>query len=140
MRVLYTVISEQAAARTDGRMDLSGVFHQLYAPGFPAQQDQMVLTTVIEWNEGEAGRKEFRIDLTDPSQAPVLTISGHTDVGPIDGQDAPPQTRLVMPLQDVVFPVAGSYLFQLFMDEATVALAPIHLVENPDAGEQEHGH
>lgn len=140
MRVLYAVISESASARADGRMDLSGVFHQLYAPGFPAQQDRMVLTTVIEWNEGETGRREFRIDLTDPNHAPVLTISGHTDVGPIEGQDAPPQTRLVMPLQDVVFPVAGSYLFQLYMGEATVALAPIHLVESPELAEQGHRH
>ena len=140
MRVLYAVVSEGASARPDGRMDIGGVFHQLYAPGFPAQQDRMVMTTVIEWNEGEMGRKEFRIDLIDPNNAPVLTISGHTDVGPIEGQDAPPQTRLVMPMEDIVFPTEGTYLFQLYLDGATVALAPLHLVENPDAADHAHVH
>jgi hypothetical protein len=135
LRVLYAVICEEASARADGRVDMHGVFHQLYAPGFPAQQDQMVLATAIEWNEGELGRQAFRIDLLDPNDTPVLTISGHTDVGPSAGGDAPPQTRLVMPLENVVFPTAGTYVFHLYVGEASTstALAPLHVIENPDA-------
>ena len=133
MRVLYAVICEDARAREDGRMDLHGVFHQLYAPGFPAQQDRMVLAAALEWNAGELGRKAFRIDLLDPNRTPVLTISGHTDVGVSAGGDAPPQTRLVMPLEGVVFPVAGTFVFHLYLDDEDLPVAPIHLIENPDA-------
>jgi hypothetical protein len=133
LRVLYAVICEDATARPDGRVDMHGVFHQLYAPGFPAAQDRMVLAAALEWNEGELGRRAFRIDLLDPAQTPVLTISGHTDVGPSAGGDAPPQTRLVMPLENVIFPTAGTYVFHLFQDEADVPVAPLHVIENPDA-------
>lgn len=133
MRVLYAVICEEAEARADGRMDMHGVFHQLYAPGFPAQQERMVLAAAVEWNEGELGRQPFRIDLLDPDQTPVLTISGHTDVGASAGGDAPPQTRLVMPLEGIVFPVAGTFVFQFYHAESVLPIAPIHLIENPDA-------
>jgi hypothetical protein len=133
VRILYAVLCESAASREDGRLDLQGVFHQLYAPGFPAQQDRMTLVVVIEWDAGEEGKTEFRIDLLDPDATPALTINGHTDVGPSPAGEAPPQTRLVMPLADIVFPAAGSYDFVLHVGDDVVRLAPLHLVENPDA-------
>src|SRR5690606_8589675 len=92
VRVLYALICEEAAAREDGRVDARGIFHQLFAPGFPAQQDHMVVAVAVEWDEGETGRQEFRIDLLDPSRSPSLTINGHTDVGPREAMSGPPQT------------------------------------------------
>lgn len=134
MRILYALICEEATSRADGRLDAGGVFHQLYAPGFPAQQDSLVLALAIEWNEGETGRRHFRIDLVDPNRSPCLTVSGHTDVNPTPQGEAPPQTRLVLPVENVVFPTAGTYLFELHIDEQTYPLTPLHIVENPAAG------
>ncbi len=134
MRVLYALICEEASAREDGRLDARGVFHQLYAPGFPAQQDRMVVAIALEWNGGEQGRRDFRIDLLDPARSPTLTINGHTDVGSREPHSGPPQTRLVMPLDGVVFPSPGTYLFQLHVGGEISDLGPIHLIENPDAG------
>lgn len=133
MRVLYTLNCEHADVRQDGRLDVHGVFHQLYAPGFPAKQDQMVLAVAIEWDEEGEGRREFRIDMLDPSGSPALTVNGHTDVSAHIPGDAPPQTRLVLPMQEVIFPVAGTYFFRLEVGEEKVMLAPLHLVENPDS-------
>jgi hypothetical protein len=133
VRTLYALICEDAAVRNDGRVDVHGVYHQLYAPGFPAQQERMMLAVAVEWDAGEEGRQEFRIDLMDPSGSPALTISGHTDVGPRTPGEAPPQTRLIMPIERVVFPVAGSYTFELNVSEVRIPLSPIHLIENPDA-------
>lgn len=132
MRVLYALLCEDATARDDGRLDVHGVFHQLFAPGFPAQQDRMVLAVAVAWETAEEGRREFRIDLVDPDSSPTLTINGHTDVAPTaDG--TPPQTRLVMPLEGVIFPAAGTYQFELHVDGQVVPLSPLHLTENPDA-------
>ena len=130
MRVLYALHCEHAEARQDGRLDVHGVFHQLYAPGFPAKQDRMVLALAIEWDTEGAGRREFRLDLNDPNENPCLTISGHTDVGDRAKAEAPPQTRLILPMEDVVFPLAGTYLFQLTVGEDKQPVAPLHLVEN----------
>jgi len=134
VRVLYALNCEHAENREDGRLDVHGIFHQLYAPGFPAKQDQMVLALAIEWDIEEPGRREFKIDMMDPSGSPALTISGHTDVTPRTEDESPPQTRLVMPMEGVVFPVAGTYLFELQVGDAAFQLAPLHLIENPDIG------
>jgi hypothetical protein len=90
VRVLYALLCEEAEARPDGRIDAQGIFHQLYAPAFPAQQDRMVLVVNLEWAADEVGRNEFRIDLLDASGSPGLTINGHTDVEWRVEADAPP--------------------------------------------------
>jgi hypothetical protein len=115
-------------------MDVQGVFHDLYAPAFPAMQDRMVLVTVIEWDQQESGTQWLRIDMLDPDQTPVATVSGGTDVIP-SPTPAPPRSRLVMPMDEVPFPTPGMYLFQLHVGEAVVPLAPLYLIENPDARE-----
>lgn len=132
MRVLYAAVCEGASERQDGRVDLHGIFQQLYAPGFPAQQDELTLAVAIEWDAGEQGRVAFRIDLSDPSGAPALTINGHSDVAQSPPGEAPPQTRLLMPMRDVVFPAAGTYLWELEMDAMRTPLAPLHLIRNPE--------
>ena len=134
MRVLYAVTCEHAEPRQDGRLDMHGIFHQLFAPGFPAKQERMVMALAIEWDEEGEGRREFKIDMMDPSRSPCLTISGHTDVSPRRAGEAPPQTRLILPMEEVIFPVVGTYLFELLVGEDRRTLAPMHLIENPGAG------
>ncbi len=111
-------------------MDVHGIFHQLYAPGFPAQQDRLVLVLVLEWESSDVGRKDFRIDLLDPSGSPVLTINGHTEVSTRREGEPPQQTRLIMPLEEVIFPTAGTYEFELHLGEVRRRLIPLHLIED----------
>lgn len=133
MKVLYALLCEQAQERPDGRLDVHGVFHQLYAPGFPAQQAQMTLAVAIEWDAPERGRRtEFSIELVDPSRSPVVSITGHTDVAEQQPLQGPPQTRVVMPLDNIVFPAEGSYTFELVVNGERQRLAPLHLIK--DAG------
>ncbi|HYW06418.1 MAG TPA: hypothetical protein VE913_05655 [Longimicrobium sp.] len=130
MRILLAVLCEHASERPDGRIDVEGVFHQLYAPGFPAQQDELMLSVVIEWEEHERGQIHFSIDMLDPSRSPALSVSGHTEVGGRLADQGPPQTRVMMPLQRVVFPVEGTYLFELVVGEHRQIIAPLHLIRN----------
>jgi hypothetical protein len=123
---------EHAHARPDGRLDAHGVFHQLYAPGFPASQDRIVLALAVEWDSEGEGRRDFSIDLRDPSGSPSLTIRGHTDITTRSPADAPPRTLLVLPMDDVVFPAAGTYLFHLETGGHSSVLAPLHLIEDPN--------
>lgn len=131
MKVLYAMLCEDANPRSDGRMDIHGVFTQLYAPGFPAKQDRMVLVTTIEWEEIERGQIHFAIDLLDPDRSPVGTINGSSDVGDGPPLSGPPQTRLVMPLDGVIFPQEGTYEFELKVEEKRQVVARLHLIENP---------
>jgi hypothetical protein len=133
VRVLYAVLCEHATAREDGRADLHGVFHHLFAPGFPARQDRMTLAMVVEWEASEAGTVPFRVDLLDPAGSPVGSLTGHTEVGTPRPLEPPQRTVLVMGLENVIFPVAGTYEFELNALEERLRVAPLHLIENPEA-------
>lgn len=130
MKLLYALLCEHAHDRHDGRLDVHGIFHQLYAPGFPASQDTLTLAMAVEWEPGEQGKIEFSVELVDPSRSPVLSITGHTDVGEQLPLQGPPQTRLVMPLENVMFPSEGTYTFDLVVNGERQRIAPLHLIRD----------
>ncbi len=113
MRILASAICDQAATADDGKLDLGGIFHDLYAPGFPATQERMTLVVVLEWGRTDSGRYSFRIDLRGPTGKRTLTVEGHSDVTPSAPGRPPPRTRLVLPLENVVFPGPGRYDFRV---------------------------
>lgn len=104
---------ESARERPDGRFDLTGVFNELSAPGFPAMQDRMTVVFIVEWEPDEHGELPLRADMIDESGRRLLTIQGHTQVEQRSTDRAPAQTRLIMPLEKVVFPKPGRYRFEL---------------------------
>jgi hypothetical protein len=113
MELILAVICDQAAERADGKLDLIGVFNELSAPGFPALQERMTVVFVMEWSREEAGRQPLRADLIDQDDRRVLTIQGHTDVSARRGGSGRAQTRLILPLERIVFPRGGHYHFDL---------------------------
>jgi hypothetical protein len=113
MILRLAAVCEAARERPDGRLDLVGLFNELSAPGFPAQQDRMTVVFLVEWAADEAGRQPLRADMIDETGRKLLTIQGHTDVAARGADHAPAQTRLIMPLENVVFPAAGRYRFEL---------------------------
>jgi len=113
MNLVLAVVCDDVRERTDGKLDVIGVYSELSAPGFPAVQARMTVVFVMEWSREETGTQVFRADLVQQSGRRILTIEGETTVtAHVDGRP-PPRTRLVLPLQNVVFPEAGAYHFEL---------------------------
>jgi hypothetical protein len=113
MNLALAVLCDDVRERADGKLDVIGVFSELSAPGFPAVQARMTVVFVMEWTTEEAGPQVFRADLVQDTGRRVLTIEGETTVAPRAADRPPPRTRLVLPLQNVVFPEAGAYHFDL---------------------------
>ncbi len=113
MKVLYSLVCEHASARADGRIDVHGVFHQLYAPGFPAQQDHLTLVVVLEWERAKAAPSGSASTCSIRRQVRAVSINVETDVSFPAENGAPPQTPLVLPLENAVFPAPGTYEFIL---------------------------
>lgn len=129
MHVSLALICEDARVRPDGKLDVEGIFNELMAPGFPAKQERMVLVTTLEWAPGDEGRNKFRIDLEGPDGQPSLTVDGHSDVDRRAPDAPPPRTRLVLPLEDVVFPHPGRYTFQIRVKGRKVRGPSLFLME-----------
>ncbi len=113
MHVQLALVCDDARMGPDGKMDIHGVFNDLMAPGFPARQDRMVLVTTIEWDRSDEGRHTFKVDLVGPDGRPSVTVDGHTEVDRRPADRPPPRTRLILPLEEVVFPQAGRYSFEI---------------------------
>ncbi len=131
MRLLTFAVCDQAAATPNGRLDLHGVFHDLYAPGFPARQDRMTLVVCIEWDRDDDGLHRLRVDIRGPDGRPALTVDGESEVTPRPAERPPPRTQLVMPLENVVFPVPGRYDFDVRVKGEVMPGPVLHLVHVP---------
>lgn len=128
---LSAFICRDAHVAHDGRLDVLGVFNELYAPAFPARQDRLVLVALLVWDAGERGAIEFRIDLEDEAGASIYTVTGSTDVTAREPGAPPPKTRLVLPLHNVVFPAAGRYHFMLRVASACTHGPSLYVCEQP---------
>jgi hypothetical protein len=135
MQMLLTLVCDDARLNPEGKLDVHGVFNDLYAPGFPAKQDRMVLVMVVEWDRSDEGRHRFRVDLQDDSDKPTLSVEGYSDVDRRPDDRPPPRTRLVMPLEEVVFPRPGAYRFQIRVKGRTFQGPSLYLVEADDAAD-----
>lgn len=134
MELILAVACDEASERPDGKLDLIGIFNELNAAGFPAMQDRMTVVFVVEWPRDVSGRIPLRADLVDASGRKLLTIQGHTDVEPRGPERAPAQTRLVMPLREVIFPAPGPYYFEFSAGDETRRALPLFVtkVDKPD--------
>jgi hypothetical protein len=120
VNLLLSLVCDDATEDPHGYLDAEGVRHDLYAPGFPAMQERLVVVMVVEWDRTDFGRYSFRVEmrgpggeLVGPAGRPTPWVEGHTEVHrPPDGRP-PSRTRLVLPLERVVFPEPGRYRFRL---------------------------
>ena len=119
------------AARTDGagKLAVDGLFSELYAPAFPARQDHLVLVLLLEWPRETAGRIHFDVDLDDPEGEAVFSVNAHTDVDARPAARAPAKTHLLLPLNNVIFPRAGTYNCRISLPDAALDGPRLHLLQ-----------
>jgi hypothetical protein len=129
VELILSLACDDARLRPDGKLDIDGVFNELSAPGFPAAQDRMTVVFVMEWDRDVSGSVPFRADLVDETGQKMLTIQGHTEVHAPAAGAAPATTKLVMPLERVVFPPPGAYHFVLSARGRELHGIPLHVVQ-----------
>ncbi len=129
MEVVF-LFCRDAQAGPDGKLDIHGVFNELYAPDFPARQDQMVLVGIVEWQRDLHGRIPFTVDLTDSDGKAIFSIEGHTDVDARPASKAPAKTHFILPLKNVMFPVPGHYRARININGNEMAGPSMHLMRS----------
>jgi hypothetical protein len=133
----YVFLCDQAAEDPNGKLDVQGIFHDLLAPGFPAVQERMVLVLVIEWGRKDQGRYNLKAEFVGPDGGVVLTVDGHSDVEVRPPERPPARTRLVMPLEKVVFPRPGKYFLRVIVKGERFRGPSLHLLQMESAVETE---
>ena len=129
MDLQLALVCDHAKTTDDGKLDVHGIFNELYAPAFPALQNQMVLVLAVEWSRSDSGRYRFRVELIDPDDKPTLSVEGHTDVDSRPEDRPPARTRLILPLEKVVFPKPGTYRFKVQLKGKWHEGPSLHLIQ-----------
>ena len=93
----------------------------------------MTLVLSLEWDRSDRGRYTFRVDVRGPGGQPTLTVEGQSEVAPRPADRPPPRTRLVLPLEEVVFPVPGRYEFRITAKGRTLRGPVLYLIDTDDA-------
>jgi hypothetical protein len=132
MHLRFSAICDDASPTADGKLDVHGVYHDLAAPGFPAQQDLLVLVLVIEWEREDHGRYLFKADLEDEDGKVSVTVEGETEVHRPSTNFPAARSQLIMPLENIVFPHAGQYQFRVKVKGFTLDGPGLYLMEAPE--------
>ncbi len=129
MDLQFVFFCDDAVEDPTGKLDVKGIFHDLLAPGFPAVQERMVLVLVLEWGRKDQGRYSFKAELVGPDSSVVMTVDGHSDVEARPSDKPQARTRLVMPLEKVVFPKPGRYYLRVIVKGERFRGPSLHLLE-----------
>jgi hypothetical protein len=128
MELQLALFCDEAQETPDGKLNAQGIFHDLFAPGFPAMQERMVLVLVMDWDRKDEGRYNLKAELIAPDGSVVLTVEGHSDVQKQPPERPPARTRLVMELKKAVFPQAGRYHLRAVVKGKRFRGPSLHLV------------
>jgi hypothetical protein len=121
-----------AGAGADGRLNIHGIFNELYALDFPARQDRIVLAGIVEWQRDLQGRIPFKMDLADPAGLSIFTIDGHTDIEHQPSSRSPAKTQFILPMANVMFPASGCYQMRIDFDGNKIAGPSMYLILRSD--------
>ena len=120
---------EHAQTTPAGKLDIKGIYNELYTTGFPARQDHLTLAGIVEWNREDEGKLPFKIDLMDPNDSSIFTIDGHTEVDARPASRPPARTHLILPLENLIFPEVGQYAAMVQIREQTVEGPSLYLMK-----------
>lgn len=127
MNLVLAIACDSATVSPQGKLDVQGIYNELSAPDFPAAQDRLTVVLVLEWGAREAGEQPIRADLVGPDGETVITIQGHTQVEFGPDNEIPPQTRMILPLENVVFQSPGRHFFRIKAGTETVEALPLYV-------------
>jgi len=129
---------EQAATGSDSKLNVEGIYNELYATDFPAKQDRIVLAGIVEWDRDVEGTQPFKIDLLDTDNISIFTIEGHSEIDARPDDRVPAKTHLIFPLENLVFPGPGQYQIRLDILSQQIAGPSLYLMHTPQNDKKEN--
>jgi hypothetical protein len=127
MNLVLALACDKAEIGDKGKLNVEGIYNELSAPDFPAAHPSMTVVLVMEWSMQDVGEQPIRADLIDPDDKMVFTIQGHTQVELAPDNQVPPQTRMIIPLENVVLPQPGRYHLRVQGGQQVVEALPIYV-------------
>ena len=117
MRPLLFLAADYANITREGKLNVMGIFNDIYAQTFPARHSSMQIVIKLGAELGEYGQaRDFTLKLLDGSGNQIFDLTGQFQVPP-GGQGRKPEVNLILELKDIVFPKEDIYQFVLLVDK-----------------------
>ena len=133
MKVPLAVLCDAANVSREGKLNILGVFSDLWAGQFPCTHPSLTLVVGLEATFTERGEHAVDIRLVDADGGELLKLDGRVNVqGPRPGR--PIFTQAILQLNNISFPKPGSYTLDILVDrrhERSVSLE-VHEVTATD--------
>ena len=128
MHTSMAVFAERATQRGDGKLDVVGIHNCRYVPEVPSKLD-LTLALRFELDPLDYGAAQvIAVHIFDADEAELASV--RTNTVTFDAPDEPGLPRaydLVVPLS-VVFPIAGTWIFDVRVNDRSVARTPMQIM------------
>lgn len=113
-----------------GKLNVMGIFREIYAPSFPAKHSSMFIIVGLKAQLGEYGTSRLiTIKILDPDGKEILNFKKQVDIPKGQGGRRP-EVNVIVGVRDLVFPEPNTYQLVLQVDSDTKSEFPLYVSLN----------
>lgn len=118
MELLTILVSDYANIAEGGKVNVMGIFSDIYASSFPTIHSSMFLVIKLSPEFPEYGQqRQLTITLVDgDGKLELAKITGEIDV-PMSKNGRRPEIVSIIELKGIIFPKPGRYQFSVLIDK-----------------------
>lgn len=132
MRVRFALLADYSNITREGKINILGLFDFVNAPDFPATHAEMQLVIRFEADMSERGeQKEVEVRLINDRADTLMSLAAVITVGNFPPTEMMPFINSVLILRNLVFPAAGDYAFDIYIDGQRAHGTPLRVVHRP---------
>jgi hypothetical protein len=129
MEVQVFLAADYANVEQSGKLNVMGIFRDIYANNFPARHSSMFLVLKLGAQLGEYGvSRNITIKLLNADGIELLNITRPIDI-PKGEKGRRPEINMILGLRDLVFPEPGDYQFVVLVDNDWKGELPISIIQ-----------
>jgi hypothetical protein len=129
MELLTILAADYANIAQGGKLNVMGIFRNIYATSFPAKHLSMTLVFKLGAEFGEYGQeRQITIKLLNADGQELLKLESQAKVpSPSGGQR--PEIDGIIQINEIIFPEPGRYQFTVFVDKDWKGSLPIDVMQ-----------
>lgn len=129
MELLTILAADYANITQNGKLNVMGIFGNIYAPNFPARHLSMTLVVKLGANLGEYGeQRQLSIRLMNADGIEIWRFENPVQIPqPTGGQR--PEINAIIQINEIVFPEPGRYQFGVYVDRDYKGDLPIDVIK-----------
>lgn len=130
MECTLALLADHANRSENGKMNVLGMFNQVYSDSFPYQHPLMFCVVRLTAKPAEFGKmKTIEVTMLNSDGMRLGTISSSTTVPTPDPPTTKANLELILRLQNVPFESPGDYAFAVLVDGDEKSSIPLTAVE-----------